>query len=52
MGDKANLALTDAVLDNGWAAPEPKGPFDTLPVVLETDDGEIRMFDVPPECAR
>ena len=52
MGDKANLALTEAVVDNGWVPPEPKGHFDVLPIVLETDAGEIRMFDVPPECAR
>ena len=52
MGDEANLALTQAVVDNGWVPPEPKGQFDVLPIVLETDSGDICMFEVPPECAR
>ena len=52
IGDKANLALKEAVVENGWVPPEPKGHFDVLPIVLETDAGEIRMFDVPPECTR
>lgn len=52
MGDKANLTLTEAVIGNGWAPPQPKGHFDVLPIVLETDNGEIRMFNVPPECTR
>lgn len=52
MGDKANLATTEAMIANGWIPPQPKGPFDILPIVLETDSGEIRTFDVPPECAR
>jgi len=52
MGDKANLALTEAVVGNGWVPPEPKGHFDILPIVLETDAGKIGMFEVPPECTR
>lgn len=52
IGDKANLALTEAVVGNGWVPPEPKGHFDILPIVLETDAGKIGMFEVPPECTR
>lgn len=52
IGDKANLELTEAIIGNGWMPPEPRGHFDILPIVLETPDNEIRMFDVPAECAR
>lgn len=51
-GDKANLAITEAMVANGWVPPHPKGHFDVLPIVIEKDSGEIRMFDVPPGFAR
>lgn len=52
IGDKANLELTEAIIGNGWIPPSPRGHFDILPIVLETSGNEIRMFDVPAECAR
>ena len=36
MGDPANLTLTEYLLErNFWKAPEPKSPFDILPLVLK-----------------
>lgn len=52
IGDRANLDLTETIVANGWVPPSPRGHFDVLPIVLETAEGEIRMFDVPPEYAR
>lgn len=52
MGDKANLAATEAMIANGWVPPQQKGHFDILPVVIESPNGEIRMFDVPSSIAR
>eukprot|EP00752_Nemacystus_decipiens_P005386 g4883.t1 len=52
IGDRANLELTKAIIGNGWVPPSPKGPFDLLPIVFESPDKEIRMFDIPPGYAR
>lgn len=52
IGDRANLELTRAVISNGWAPPSPRGHFDILPIVFESPDKEIRMFDVPSTYAR
>ena len=52
IGDRANLELTKAIIGNGWVPPSPKGHFDLLPIVFESADKEIRMFDIPPGYAR
>lgn len=52
IGDKANLELTEAILEAGWTSPEPRGPFDILPLVFETSENEIKMFDIPTELCR
>lgn len=52
IGDRANLELTKAIIDNGWVPPSSRGHFDVLPIIFETADKEIRMFDIPPDYAR
>lgn len=52
MGDKANLELTTAIIAKGWTPPEPRGHFDVLPLVIETSENDIRMFDIPQQLCR
>ncbi|MGD9483877.1 nitric oxide synthase oxygenase [Streptomyces sp. TRM70308] len=47
LGDPAYVEFTDLVRRLGWQAPE--GPFDVLPLVIETAGDKPQLFDVPPE---
>ena len=52
IGDRANLALTSAIMDIGWIPPQPRSCFDLLPIVIETPAHEIHMFEMPKEAVR
>jgi len=45
LGDPLNVPLTDVVRRLGWTR-DPAGPFDLLPVLIETAEG-LRWFDWP-----
>jgi nitric-oxide synthase len=49
LGDRSERELTDLAGKHGWA-PDAPGPFDLLPLMIETADGTI-IHDVPPELA-
>lgn len=51
IGDRANAQLTTKCLELGWVPPEPRTPFDILPVILQPSSNEPpKLFEVPPEC--
>ena len=45
LGDPLNVPLTEVVRKLGWTR-DPAGPFDLLPVLIETSEG-LRWFDWP-----
>lgn len=47
MGDPRNVAFTDALLDRGWQPPDPRGPFDPLPLVVETAQDGVQLTELP-----
>ncbi|MFE3661168.1 nitric oxide synthase oxygenase [Streptomyces sp. NPDC059165] len=47
LGDPAYTGFTDLARQLGWQAPE--GPFDVLPVVIETADHKPQLFEFPPD---
>ena len=49
LGDGGRTAFTDRVLDAGWTAPEPRGPFDVLPLMI-SDGGPPELFPVPADA--
>lgn len=49
MGDPANLALTSAIIKFGWQPPEPRSPYDILPLVIEVPGQEPKMYHWQPE---
>ncbi|RKT51747.1 nitric oxide synthase oxygenase [Saccharothrix australiensis] len=48
-GDRRYRAFTGAVRAMGWQPPAAPGPFDVLPLVVETEHEGPRLFAVPPE---
>ncbi|WP_082772275.1 nitric oxide synthase oxygenase [Actinoplanes sp. TFC3] len=46
-GDPGYAGFTDVVRRLGWQAPG--GPFDVLPLVIDTPDDKPQLFDVPRE---
>jgi nitric-oxide synthase, bacterial len=46
IGDPARVALTDLAKRLGWR-PGPQTPFDVLPLILQTEDGRIRLHQLP-----
>ena len=47
MGDPANLALTEAILNLGWTPPHPRTPWDILPVVIEVPGMQPSLYELP-----
>jgi len=45
LGDPLNVPLTEVLRKLGWTR-DPAGPFDLLPVLIETSEG-LRWFDWP-----
>ena len=52
MGDPANLELTEYLLKNKlWTPPEPKTPFDVLPLVIKDPNRKYPdVFELPKDC--
>ncbi|NXY96113.1 nitric oxide synthase oxygenase [Streptomyces sp. BR123] len=48
LGDPRTADLTEAVRRLGWQA-RPRGPFDVLPLVIETFDDKPQLFELPKE---
>lgn len=49
MGDLANLELTQAIIKLGWQPPEPRTPYDILPIVIEVPGMEPKLYEFPKE---
>ena len=47
LGDPRYRTFTAALIQRGWQPPEPRGPFDVLPLVVETVEEGPRMFELP-----
>ena len=45
MGDGANFDLTTAILKLGWQPPEPRTPYDILPLVIEAAGMEPKLYE-------
>ncbi|GGY15947.1 nitric oxide synthase oxygenase [Streptomyces djakartensis] len=45
LGDPAYVGFTDLVRRMGWQAPE--GPFDVLPLLIDTGQDKPQLFDLP-----
>ncbi|GLX51533.1 nitric oxide synthase oxygenase [Streptomyces hygroscopicus subsp. hygroscopicus] len=50
LGDAAYVDFTDVVRELGWSAPQ--GPFDVLPLVIETADDKPQLFELPSDLIR
>lgn len=44
MGDRANFELTQAIMKLGWQPPEPRTPYDILPLVIEAAGMEPKLY--------
>ncbi len=46
MGDAANLDLTNQIVEKmGWQPPEPRSPYDILPLVIEAPHHEPKLYN-------
>ena len=45
MGDRANFDLTQAIMKLGWQPPEPRTPYDILPLVIEAPGMEPKLYE-------
>lgn len=50
LGDPRYVEFTDRVRRLGWRPPERRGSFDVLPLLVEADTGEPRLFTLPPDA--
>ncbi|PPK68018.1 nitric oxide synthase oxygenase [Actinokineospora auranticolor] len=50
LGDRRYVDFTTGVCRLGWRPPVERGPFDLLPLVVETDDDGVRLFPIPREA--
>ncbi len=50
LGDPRYADFTETVQDHGWRPPERKGSFDVLPLLIESEPGERRLFRLPPDA--
>jgi nitric-oxide synthase, bacterial len=49
-GDRRYLGFTDLVRQLGWTPPARRGPFDVLPLVVESEPGRPRYFELPEDA--
>ncbi|WP_035303269.1 nitric oxide synthase oxygenase [Actinokineospora inagensis] len=47
LGDRRYIEFTTGVGKLGWRPPVPRGPFDLLPLVIETGTEGVRLFPIP-----
>lgn len=52
LGDRQNVETTRIVQSLGWQPPEPKGRFDTLPVIVRDRNERRALFSVPKSSYR
>ena len=52
LGDRANVERTRTALALGWSAPETRGPFDILPMVLRDEQGRSLLLPLPDGLVR
>lgn len=45
IGDRANFDLTRAIMKLGWQPPEPRTPYDILPLVIEAPGMEPKLYE-------
>lgn len=45
LGDSANLALTDALIRQGWVPPTQKTAFDVLPLAIDVPGQPVRLYE-------
>lgn len=45
LGDPANLEVTKAIVKLGWQPPEPRTPYDILPLVIEVPGMGPKMYE-------
>jgi nitric-oxide synthase len=50
LGDRRNVDLTDKAIGMGWRPPARRGPFDVLPLIVEREDAEPSMVELPPDA--
>ena len=48
VGDRANLALTEAIVRLGWTPPRVPTDFDVLPLVIDVPGHEPQLFELEP----
>ncbi|MEU8264130.1 nitric oxide synthase oxygenase [Micromonospora sp. NPDC048999] len=48
LGDPANMTLTRLATELGWPGPARRGPFDMLPWIAATADGELHLLPTEP----
>lgn len=49
LGDGANKALTQALIQQGWVPPVHKTAYDLLPIVIEVPGQAPKMYEMTPE---
>src|SRR3954453_15277998 len=49
LGDAAAGDITELALEAGWTPPAEQTPFDVLPLIIETPEGELSVHPVPQE---
>jgi nitric-oxide synthase, bacterial len=49
LGDGGATEVTELALAAGWTPPAERTPFDVLPLILESPEGELTVHDVPRE---
>ncbi|MEV6911453.1 nitric oxide synthase oxygenase [Amycolatopsis sp. NPDC051071] len=50
LGDPRYADFTETVRGHGWRPPERKGSFDVLPLLIESEPGERRLFRLPSDA--
>ncbi len=50
LGDPRHADFTEIVKEHGWRPPERKGSFDVLPLLIESEPGERRLFRLPSDA--
>ena len=45
LGDRANFDLTKAIMKLGWQPPQPRTPYDVLPLVIEAPGIEPKLYE-------
>jgi nitric-oxide synthase len=50
LGDRRNLELTDLACSRGWRPPSSRGPFDLLPLIVEAEDHDPCMIELPDDA--